>query len=70
LLLKKCLLADIALQALHPTGIKKLTKDTKYQLRVRRFFAIMSQKSLPPMAVNQKHPPDLGVSRQAFALLS
>jgi hypothetical protein len=34
----RCLLADIALQALHPTRIDYLIGDTKYQLRVRRFL--------------------------------
>jgi hypothetical protein len=32
------LLADIALQALHPTRTDYLIGDTKYQLRVRHFF--------------------------------
>jgi hypothetical protein len=34
----RCLLANIALQALHPTGIEWRIGDTKYQLHVRRFL--------------------------------
>jgi hypothetical protein len=34
----RCLLADIALQALHPTIIDHLIGDTKYQLRVCAVF--------------------------------